>query len=157
MKKILNLTLQNNFQCSLDDASQVVLLSKSQTIELIKKYNCFCIENEVVKYIPPYGIYNKKTLEDAINGAFPKGLYTTKLKECYEFVESDLHEIEFNNNLYTLFYGKSNEKVIFAKYNAPNIRLKNLWDEALAFNENIPVIFKLGEHCIKKSDKKSTR
>ena len=70
-------------------------------------------DNEyIVKFEPPYGIFDKQTLFFAIKNAFPQGIDRSIIQDCYEFVDIDIDCLIFDNNCYQHTFKK--KKVLFA-------------------------------------------
>lgn len=133
MKKIIQYLLQQDkFTANIHDSANHLNISVDNLKLICSKYpETFVIEDNKLKYLPPFGIVNRETFKLAVNKAFPKGIPYDKLKLCYEFVESDFNEMKYNNELIIISYGKAKKDVIFKNYEMPQENISSLWEEYL--------------------------
>lgn len=121
-----------DFTCSVKTLHTNVGISEQQAKNIVQPYpNVFEIKGKQIKYTPPFGIFNKQSFKHAISNAFPRGIPKSQLKLCYEFAETDLHELEFTKNVYIHVYGKTEEKILFAPYTKPDTTIADLWDRVM--------------------------
>lgn len=91
-------------------------LSRDSVEALIRKHpTVFIVENDIIKYYPPFNISNKQSLLHAIDHSFPKGIRHSVLSLCYQFATSDLNEIKYEQCVFVLTYGKTKEEVFFPR------------------------------------------
>ena len=108
MKKFL--VGQQNMSCALNEFKihfDEKEIQKNKHVTLLKDN-----ANFIVKFEPPYGIFNKTTLSFAIKNAFPQGIDRSAIQDCYEFVDIDIDCLIFDNECYQHTFKK--KKILFA-------------------------------------------
>lgn len=143
MQKIINHLLQcKDWTCTLDALQDELQLSRENLLKLVQ-VNCFRVCGASIVYVPPYGIYDRTSLETVIQNAYPMGIPLKELKKCYEFAESDLHRLLFHETVHIHTFGKCEEKIAF-KPRKKVLSIQFLWDKMAVQmkHRRVPIMFK---------------
>jgi hypothetical protein len=141
MKRIINHLLNEN-----PSKIRVIADAELMTTDQIKQYcgneNMFSVKDDSIYYTPPYDIVNRNTLIEGLKKQFPKGMRSTEIKYCYEFIESDLNELLYENRIYTEKYGKTDEDVFFWLFSTDvSCHIGHLWEKYKDVNIKIESFF----------------
>ena len=147
MKKIIQFALHQTDQvCSYTDIETHLHISKQQVQHIFKECKYVRLHPNYMKYEPPLGICNKQTLKSAIQNAFPQGIPWKVLEYSYEFAQSDVNNLLFENAVFVYKYGKREEKILFApppQSEETSIDLRKLWNSvANDITKPVPILFK---------------
>lgn len=143
MKRIISHLISNQYKATVDNISEKQDLSVTQIKTLcMNKSEVFHFDGIYLTYIPPFGIFDKQSLIASISNSFPTGIKHSLLKLCYEFALSDFNELKYENRVFILGYGKTEDTVIFKTNDGMN-DLSELWHMYFDpyINSNIEVPF----------------
>lgn len=131
MKQIIRRLNEKQGKCHITELEDNPSLSLNDIIELVSKQpTYFKLESGYIHYYPPCGIVDRTSLESAIQNAYPKGIPHECLNMCYEFVGSDINELDFRSNIYIHRYGKTNRKVFYAPpLHTTSRKLQDIWNQ----------------------------
>lgn len=116
-------------------------IPKYQVISLLSSHiHVFSFSENGIHYHPPFNITDKHSLLHAIQNAYPKGIRVSSLQLCYEFAISDCNQMIYENKADVLRFGKTNEKLVFAKHHAKK-SIEHQWRKSICRTDNYPKIF----------------
>lgn len=114
MKRIISHLISNNNSATFENISNEQDITIGQIKHLCSnKSDVFTFEDTILKYNAPFEIYDRTSLKTSMYTYFPKGIKHSCLKLCYEFAASDLNELKYENKVFILPYGKTEDTVIF--------------------------------------------
>lgn len=116
-----------------DDSSGIYIdmnrVSAADFVKIQDKcYKPVLKRESVFHYKPPFNIVNKTSFNHAIQTSFPKGIRKSSLNFCYPFAISDLNEIKYDNKVFIMKYGKTDDEIIFKQSNK-NGSLADIWNQ----------------------------
>jgi hypothetical protein len=140
MKRIIShCSKRDDNTCKLQEIAECEKISMDQLKKICTSdeyRHLFQISDQILSYFPPFGIKNKKTLRYALENFFPSGLRFSHIQYCYEFIESDLNELKYENKVFIMKYGKTLENIYF--WNIPyqsssDCDIKDIWSSTNNF------------------------
>jgi len=137
MKKVIrHLIDKEDYAGSIRQIEKENNWEEDSVLELIKPISDrFQISGDIIVYSPPYGIFDRNTLHTEVANAKAYGIPFKNIKFAYEFIESDINEMIYENQVFAHRNCKTNELILFAPCTVSPI-LYDLWNPSKNDNDS---------------------